>query len=240
MKIIFAGTSHGVPEHDRFCSVTFVQACGNWYVIDAGGPVSPLLLRYGIAHREVRGIFITHLHSDHFEGLPEFSTQVCWYYRDAEPDIYIPEQRGVDLLRVWVDAMVDPGASSHLKLHTYENGPVYENETVTITAVPTKHTPMSHAFLFKAEGKTVLFTGDMSGNFPELPSLAGGEHCALTVCECAHITNMKAALAAMSEVDTQRMVLNHSNPVKLGDMEACAGKLPFPFSTAYDGMTIEI
>ncbi|MBO7218263.1 MAG: MBL fold metallo-hydrolase, partial [Clostridia bacterium] len=73
MRLIFVGTSHGIPESDRFCTSIFLEVGENVYIIDAGAPVSQMLLRYGFTHDAVKGVFITHLHGDHFDGIFEFS-----------------------------------------------------------------------------------------------------------------------------------------------------------------------
>ena len=84
MKLIFAGTSHGVPEADRFCTSTFLLSGENTYMIDAGAPVSSLLRRHGVAHEAVKGVFITHPHDDHVNGLLEFCIQISWYFKNSQ------------------------------------------------------------------------------------------------------------------------------------------------------------
>ena len=36
MKLIFVGTSHGVPEKDRRCSSYLLEVDGSYYIIDMG------------------------------------------------------------------------------------------------------------------------------------------------------------------------------------------------------------
>ncbi len=239
MKIIFADTSHGIPEHDRFCSATFIGVGDDWYIVDAGAPISQLILRYGIRHDQVKGIFVTHLHPDHFEGLPEFCTQITWYYKNADPDIYLPGQHGVDLLRHWVRT-VEPRYGEHLKLHVYENGLVFCDSSIEVKAVSTRHTDASHAFRIRAEGKHLLFTGDMCGSYPEFPEVLGGEHYDLVVCESAHNTGLVNCVPTLMQADTERMVINHINLVKLEGIEAVQDDFPFEFTLAYDGFTLEL
>ena len=47
MKLYFLGTSHGVPAGDRFCSCYVLEVGKNLYILDAGAPVSKLLLELG-------------------------------------------------------------------------------------------------------------------------------------------------------------------------------------------------
>lgn len=239
MKIIFAGTSHGIPERDRFCSTTFIEINGNIYVIDAGAPISPLLLRYGLRHEDVRGIFVTHFHGDHFEGLPEFCNQITWYYRNAAPEIYLPEQKCVDLLRGWVH-MIQRTDHDPLRLHCYQPGTIYRDDLIEIEAIPTRHIPFAHAFRIKAEGKTLLFTGDMSNQYPEFPELLHGLQYDLVVCEGAHNSTIADCSDLFRQADTKHLVINHINPAKLVGIEAVQDTFPFPFTTAYDGYTVQL
>ena len=239
MKIIFAGTSHGIPEKDRFCSATFLEINGNVYIIDAGGPISQLLLRYGLRHEDVRGIFVTHFHGDHFEGLPEFCNQITWYYQAAKPDIYLPEQCAVDLLRGWVRG-IEKIDRDNLRLHYYQPGVIYRDENIEVEAVPTRHMPFAHGFRIRAEGKTLLFTGDMSQQYPEFSELLGGLHYDLVVSESAHNTMLADCADIFRQADTKHMVINHINPAKLEGIEAVKDTFPFPFTLAYDGYLLEL
>lgn len=73
MKITFLGTSHGVPEVNRFCTSVLLESGGKHYLIDAGAPISDLLIRNKVAFKDISAIFITHLHGDHVDGLVQFA-----------------------------------------------------------------------------------------------------------------------------------------------------------------------
>ena len=77
MKITFLGTSHGVPLASRYCSSTLVECGDNAYLIDGGAPVADLLIRYGIPYEKLRGVFVTHMHSDHTFGLLHLCSWLC-------------------------------------------------------------------------------------------------------------------------------------------------------------------
>ena len=239
MKLIFAGTSHGIPERDRFCSATFLEIDGSVYIIDAAAPISQLLLRYGLRHEDVKGIFVTHFHGDHCEGLPEFCNQISWYYRDAAPDIYLPEQAAVDLLRGWVRG-IQKTDRDDLRLHCYQPGTIYQDGTIEIEALPTRHMAFAHAFRIRAQGKTLLFTGDMSFQYPEFPELLGGLRYDLVVCESAHNTMLADCADMFRQADAKHLVINHINPAKLAGIEAVQDTFPFPFTLAYDGYVLEL
>ena len=62
MKIVFLGSSHGVPEPNRKCSSALIEAGGSKYIVDMGTNAIEDLITRGIAAREIRAVFITHMH----------------------------------------------------------------------------------------------------------------------------------------------------------------------------------
>ena len=69
MKIKFYGSSHGLPERDRFCTSVLIEAGGNHYMVDTGAPIADMLIRDGLRPDVLRAIFLTHLHGDHTCGM---------------------------------------------------------------------------------------------------------------------------------------------------------------------------
>jgi len=72
MDLLFLGTSAGVPTKARNVSATAViEASGSqWYLVDCGEGTQHRLLHTPLSIRDLRGIFITHVHGDHCFGLP--------------------------------------------------------------------------------------------------------------------------------------------------------------------------
>lgn len=239
MKLLFAGTSHGIPEADRFCSSIFVQAGGNTYIVDAGAPVSALLRRYGIDHDTIRAVFVTHMHDDHFDGLPELCAQMNWYFKNCNPQILLPEQKGVDLLTNWIRTML-PNESRPMHLSIYAPGVIFDDGVLRVTARPTKHMAHAHGFVLEADGQRVLITGDMSGNYPEFPELLCGESYDAIVCEAAHHADYRTLAPMFAQAHTKRFIVTHINPEKLPGIEALRGQLPFDYDIAFDGMAVEV
>lgn len=237
MQIIFLGTSHGVPEKDQFCSCTLVRSGENSYLVDAGAPVSSLLNRSGVPHESVRGVFITHLHGDHFNGLAEFCDLLTWHYTKADPLFLLPEQKGIDMIHTWVSGLFP--SPRPLRMRTYSEGIVFDDGRMKVTARRTRHTGASFAFVLELEGKRLLFTGDMSSDYSEYPELHKGEAFDLVVCEGAHRRPYEC-YDLFAPTRTKQMVINHCAP----RCRELAGKLttelPFPCRIAFDGLTLSL
>lgn len=240
MKITFVGTSHGIPETDRFCTAMFLEVGNACYIIDAGAPISPMLLRYGIPHENVKGVFITHLHGDHFDGLFEFCDQLGWRYLSANPEILISEEKGATLLRSFLETMST--TKRELNISSYDEGKIFDDGNISVTAIPTDHSTLpTYAFSVLAEGKRILFTGDMNAEFTEYDRLFKNESYDLVVFEGAH-AKLKEHIERLTSIKTRKMIVNHiysfRNPSE--ELLEVAKLLPYEFIAANDGTVIEL
>ena len=71
MLVTLLGTGSPVPSATRFGNSTLVQAGGLNLVFDAGRGAAIRLAQAGVPVGEVDGVFITHFHSDHVNGLDD-------------------------------------------------------------------------------------------------------------------------------------------------------------------------
>jgi ribonuclease BN (tRNA processing enzyme) len=239
MKLIVAGASHGVPEKHRFCTSLFLQAGENTYIIDAGAPISALLDHYDIPHKTVKGVFITHCHTDHINGLPEFCSEMMWWigYQDCDPDFFYPDEKGMNAVVAWASQSFERRSS--FKNHLYEEGMIFDDGVVKVTAIQNKHTDRSFSFYVEAEGKKLFFSGDLSYGFGEYLDLLGDKQYDLVVCEGAHHTP-GTVNDLLAKTNTRQMIINHINLEREPALVKFCATAPFPCQMAEDGLTVEI
>jgi ribonuclease Z len=72
IDIQFLGTSSGTPTKTRNVSGLALRslASGHWSLIDCGEGTQQRILHTSLSLRDLRAIFITHVHGDHCYGLP--------------------------------------------------------------------------------------------------------------------------------------------------------------------------
>ena len=72
MKLTFLGTSAGKPTRDRNVSALALELDqdNKWYLFDCGEATQHQLLHTHLSIGKLDTIFITHLHGDHYYGLP--------------------------------------------------------------------------------------------------------------------------------------------------------------------------
>ena len=122
---------------------------------------------------------------------------------------------------------------------------IFDDGNLKVTAIPVDHYQNAHAFLLEAEGKRVVFTGDLMADMPDYPKVITGSDVDLdvVVTEGAHTRlNKPEVMALLKSSRTKQLVITHRythvNPdeavAELGDY--CKDK--FETLTAFDGMSL--
>src|SRR5712675_787520 len=70
MRVIPLGTSSGRPTLKRNVSGLAVAREAEWLLFDCGEGTQTQIARAGLSPSRLTAVFITHLHGDHFNGLP--------------------------------------------------------------------------------------------------------------------------------------------------------------------------
>lgn len=70
LAVLFLGTSGSVPTPQRGLSATLMQRGGDRLLIDCGEGTQRQLVRAGVGMNQISRIYLTHLHADHYLGLP--------------------------------------------------------------------------------------------------------------------------------------------------------------------------
>ena len=189
MKLTFIGTSHGVCEPNRKCSSCFLEIGGRFYVVDMGCDIMPDLINRGRKPSDITAIFITHPHGDHVNGLVPFTNQCSWCYTKIDPLILLPEMSIRDALSYYMETALHLPLRPSLRFEEYKEGCIYDDGILRVTAVSNGHMPNSYSLLFEADGKRVLFTGDLSndvGPITDFARMNTGEPLDLAVVESVH------------------------------------------------------
>ncbi len=241
MRIIFLGTAAGVPEPNRKCTCTLIDVGGCRYFIDMGVMAAGELAARGMSVESVKGIFLTHLHGDHADGLINFADIISWYYTKADPVICLPDLRAAEAITCWlkVIGMKEPRP---LRYREIVSGLIFEDERIRITAIPTKHCDRSYAFLAEAEGKTVLFCGDQKYMDPasDFPAVAAERDIDLAVCEGAHFP-LTAYIPLMQNSRIRKVCIHHYPKINTDHLsQLCRAMGSVPVLVASDGMEVEV
>lgn len=171
--MLLLGTGYPRPDPERAGPSSAVVVGDKLFVVDVGRGVTQRLWASGIPLKNLRAVFLTHLHSDHISGLPDlFNTS--WIFGRYEPlRLYGPPGT-----RELADAMVaffavdvpirrdltemHPGAGATVDTRVVAEGVVYEDPDVKISAFRVDHRPVSEAFGYRFDGggRSIVISGD--------------------------------------------------------------------------------
>ena len=211
MKIVFFGSSHGVPEPNRRCSSTMIEVGESKYFIDMGSQSIEQLITRGISAESIKSIFITHMHGDHTNGLISFLDLCSWKFIKAEPIVYLPGdiEKSKAALAAWIECngvKMRPFDFRHV-----EEGVIFDDGTLKVTAFRTKHIDFSYAYLLEAEGKRVLFSGDLCHKGPanDFPMSVLDQPLDLAVCESSHFNATDYVPFLKDNKNLKKLCFNH-------------------------------
>ena len=258
MKITFLGTSHGITEKNAFCSSALISTGGKHYLVDAGAPVLTLLKNHDIPLTDVAGVFITHSHHDHFMGLCPLTQQINEFhqFKDVSFPVYVPDTE--DYHRMFAFIFGDPAFHGRLAYTVYggltdpfgdrdrrTSAVIFDDGNLKVTAIPVDHYQNAHAFLLEAEGKRVVFTGDLLEDMPDYPKVITETDVDLVVTEGAHTKLCKPEIMEkLKQSRTKTLVITHRYD-RVNSDEAVAELAAYTedrFETlaAYDGMMLTL
>lgn len=148
MDLQFLGTSAGVPTKARNVSATAViEASGShWYLVDCGEGTQHRLLHTSLSVRDLRAIFITHVHGDHCFGLPGLLASAGMSGRQQPLELILPAA-----LHEWVRlglAASDTFLPFELRLHAVETFQGWASDSVRVDSVALSHRVPSVGYVF--------------------------------------------------------------------------------------------
>jgi ribonuclease BN (tRNA processing enzyme) len=178
-QIVLLGTGTPNADPDRSGPAVAIVVNDTPYVVDCGPGVvrrAAAAARKGVkglAVEKLRRLFITHLHSDHTAGLPDFIFTPAVLERDAPLEIYGPPgiRKMTDhILKAYAEDInirlrgLEPAKPRgyEVRVNEIKPGVVYRDENVTVKAFPVKHGSWKQAFGFRFEtlDRTVVMSGD--------------------------------------------------------------------------------
>lgn len=154
LKLTILGCNSAVPTLSRFTTSQALQSENNIYLIDAGEGAQIRLNNFKIKKSKIHQIFISHLHGDHFFGLPGILTSMNLNGRIHPLHIYGPVG-----LKKYMESLQDLGTIflnfqldiTEISASTFQK--IFDDEQVEVFSLPLKHRIPTSGFLFKEKPK---------------------------------------------------------------------------------------
>lgn len=158
MKVTILGNNSALPAFGRHPTAQVVSVFGEFLLIDCGESTQIQLQRYGFRWRKMQHIFISHMHGDHYFGLPGLLNSMSLLGRTADLHLYGPAQL-LPIIQM-IQGVADNELNYPLHFHPLPEGSglLVETDTFTVHCFPVEHRIACHGFLVesKTRGRKIL------------------------------------------------------------------------------------
>jgi ribonuclease Z len=171
LSIFFAGTAGSVPTARRGLPAALIRRGGDRILFDCGeGTQRQLLRSVGLA--DLDEVFLTHLHTDHWLGLPGMLKSFDLRDRDKPLTVYGPPgtARLLQALRfVW------GGTGYRVEIVELEPMQAVEHDGYAIAAIPVRHRGAAYGYAIVEEPRPGRFDAELAESLGVPPGPAFGE-----------------------------------------------------------------
>lgn len=137
LRIIFLGTGGSLPTRNRNPSAIMINRKGELLLFDCGEGTQQQMMRAKTGMMNLSSIFITHLHADHFLGIPGLMQTMSFMGRKEPLLIYGPE--GTREFTELFEALGYFNLKYEVRGIELKPGDLVEREEYVIRALKTEH-----------------------------------------------------------------------------------------------------
>jgi len=244
VTVTFAGSGDAFGSGGRYQACIHVRPGGRPPVLlDCGATSLSALKSLGLDPGEIGAVFVSHLHGDHFGGLPFLILDGQFTRRTSPLTVAGPPGTGTRL-RQAMEVMF-PGSASTDRRFALDVVELTPGGTTAVAGIEVTCWEVSHpsgapplALRLGVGGKTIAYTGDTAWTDVLVSAAAAAD---LLIAEAYyydkaiphHLRYVDLAGHA-SELTSRRTVLTHLSADMLTRCDDLA------FDTAHDGLTIQI
>lgn len=257
MKITFVGTSSGKASLNRFHSSLLLSSEHYNLLVDAGDGISRALLTHRINYNSINGIVFTHLHPDHFSGLPALIVQMKMVNRTVPLDIFIHQSLKNVVEDIFVKSYLIPEKMKfEIRYNTFQdNEPLKISNDFSLIARKNSHlvelekykvdhpsiSLYSASLFFELAGKRIIYTSDISTRedlflFEEITP-------DIFITEATHLQHSNL-IEALSKVEAGKIYLTHFSDEDYQEISEILATIALPQKNRIiltsDGLSFEI
>ncbi len=247
MKITITGSGDAFASGGRLNTCFHVRTGETGFLIDCGATALVSLKRAGLGTNDVDKIYISHLHGDHFGGLPFFLIDALFIAKRTRPLTLVGPPALEARFHIACEAMfplvTENRREFDLSFESLDEGQTTKLGAVSVTPFEVKHYSgaPSYALRFALEDKVLAYSGD-SGWTDML--IEAGRNADLYIMECfqydkpldMHLDYL-TILRHLDDIDAKQVLLTHMGEAMLAEREAVRDPR---VTLAEDGMVLEL
>lgn len=150
MKLHILGCYSATPRITTNPTSQILEIKNNLFLIDCGEGTQVQLRKNKVKFSRINRIFISHLHGDHFFGLPGLISTFRLLGRDKEMHIYGP--KGIKEAITLLLKLGDSWTNFHIHFHeltSKKSELIFEDDQLTVETIPLQHRIYTNGFLFR-------------------------------------------------------------------------------------------
>jgi len=150
--VTILGNNSALPAYNRHPSAQVITLSDHLFLVDCGEGTQMQMNHYKIRRSRINHIFISHLHGDHYFGLPGLLTSFGLMSRQQDLHLY-----GPSALKEIIDMVLNIGSTIlPYKLHFHaleETSMLVDDEHFSVESFPVFHRIDCWGFLFREKRK---------------------------------------------------------------------------------------
>ncbi len=162
-SVTYLGVGSATPTLRHLPSAQVLNYRGRLMLIDCGEGTQLQLRRYGLSFAKISDIFISHLHGDHFLGLPGLLSTISLHDVGGTITVHTFAE-GAEMLRRMVDFFCHD-ISYELRFNIIDPadpGIVLDDKHLTVSAFPLYHRVPCVGYMFREKPKQRHINGEMA------------------------------------------------------------------------------
>jgi ribonuclease BN (tRNA processing enzyme) len=218
MEVRFLGSGDAFGSGGRFQACLAVRAGPDLVLVDCGASSLVAMRRFGVDPSAVDGVVLSHLHGDHFGGLP-FLVLAGQFSRRSRPLVVAGPTGTATRVRDAMEVFF-PGSSGVARRFPLEFVELSDRQearlgAMTVTPYAVVHASGAPAFALRlaCEGKVLAYSGDTEWTDALVDVSAGAD---LFVCEAyfyekpvKYHLDYRTLMQHRAELGCRRLVLTH-------------------------------
>ncbi len=150
MRLTILGCYAATPRTVTNPTAQILEIKNQMFLIDCGEGTQVQLRKHKIKFSRINHIFISHLHGDHFFGLPGFISTMRLLGREKELHVYGPKgiKEAITLLLKLGDSWTNYPLIFH-ELTSKEPELIIEDKKLSVTTIPLDHRVYTNGYLFR-------------------------------------------------------------------------------------------